>query len=206
MTRPAEYQRHMSINVKLIGVPEGAYRNCSTTPLRQEEQNDLIDIQLTMETLYDLAQYDESHTFGRDNARYLVLISKHRLSSESDPVQYDMSESACTITSGLSYCSDSDILGIIEKILSKVYQSTINEVMRRFMIREMPWHDFPSLLFAVKNTPSRKRPPDRLLALYNFPLIQGLLTCIDFLLDHMAPSNSFQMTSSPIHISRTQTA
>ena len=74
MNKSTDYHDYIFREGKLIGEFEEMYRNSSTTPWHQDEQENWIDVRLKKEILQDLGRFHQIHDFGCGTGHYLDLI------------------------------------------------------------------------------------------------------------------------------------
>jgi spore coat polysaccharide biosynthesis protein SpsF len=192
VTKSADYHDYVFRDGELVGEFEEMYRNSATTPWHQDEQEEWIDIRLTIEMLQDLGQFNEIHDFGCGTGHYLELISKHSLEPEGKKFGYDVSETACKKASSLFPLSKFSVLDLTQPTTNSQQTTTYNEqAIRLFVIRGTLWYVFPKLATVVKNISNRMRPPDRLLVVQNFPPLQSSFVGKDVLPDHLALLTQF---------------
>lgn len=187
MNKSTDYHDYVFFGGKLVGDFEEMYRNSSTIPWHQDDQENWIDVRLTKEMLEDLGRFDEIHDFGCGTGHYLDLMAKHSLSAEGMSFGYDVSETACRKASSLFPTSTFSVLDLTQSTPITEHQTPSTEQsMRLFMIRGTLWYVFPKLATVIENIAIRMRHTDRLLVVQNFPPLQSSFIGKDVLPDHLA--------------------
>lgn len=95
MNKSTDYHDYVFRDGHLVGQFEETYQNSSTTPWHQDEQENLMDVRLTVELISDLDKFDEIHDFGWGMGHYLEIMSTGRLVADGKSFSYDISETAC---------------------------------------------------------------------------------------------------------------
>jgi SAM-dependent methyltransferase len=90
-----DYHDYVFRDGKLVGEFEAMYRHSEGVPWHQDEQDDWIDVRLTVDMLKDLVPFDEIHDLACGLGYYLALIRKHLGTVDCRLFGYDISETAC---------------------------------------------------------------------------------------------------------------
>src|SRR3989304_2411033 len=96
MAEPSkDYHDYVFRDGKLVGEFEAMYRNSTGIPWHQDEQQNWVDVRLTVEMLKDVGPFDEIHDLGRGLGYYLALMRGHLGAGTCRGYGYDVSATAC---------------------------------------------------------------------------------------------------------------
>ena len=188
MSKSKDYHDYVFRDGKLVGEFEEMYRNSTTTPWHQDEQNNWIDVRLTKEIIRDHGKYNEIHDLGCGTGHYLNLIAGDFLVQGGKSFGYDISETACNKAKKNFPSSAFSVMDLTE-LSSKNYRQTDTAKpipVRLFIIRGTLWYVYPKLAVVVENIRNMMMATDRLLVVQNFPSLQSDFIGKDVLPNHSA--------------------
>lgn len=90
-----DYHDYVFRDGKLVLEFEAMYRNSSDIPWHQDEQQNWVDVRLTVEMLKGVCPFDEIHDFGCGLGHYLALMRGHLGAGTCRGYGYDISATAC---------------------------------------------------------------------------------------------------------------
>lgn len=187
MTEPVKDYHHYVFRAgKLVAEFEEMYRNSEGIPWHQDEQENWIDVRLTVEMLRELSPFTEIHDFGCGTGHYLEILHRRLGDSTSQAFGYDVSPTACTQAQALF-----PRFTFRPVDLTKVPTTSGNEhagenARRLFAIRGTLWYVFPHLGTVVDHLRSFMAGGDRLLVVQNFPPLNTSFIGKDVLPNHHA--------------------
>ena len=124
MNKSTDYHDYVFREGKLIGEFEEMYRNSTTTPWHQDEQENWIDVRLTKEILRDVGKFQQIHDFGCGAGHYLDLIVKHSLATNGKSYDYDVSATACEKAASFFPHSSFSVLDLTQRAEKKEQRTT----------------------------------------------------------------------------------
>jgi SAM-dependent methyltransferase len=182
-----DYHDYVFRNGKLVGEFDAMYQHSEGVPWHQDEQEDWVDIRLTVEMLKDLGQFDEIHDLGCGLGYYLSLIRDSLGSKDCQAFGYDISPTACekarTLFPAFSF-NTLDLTAVAERPAAR--RRAQSAVRRLFLIRGTLWYVFPRLANVVNMIRSMMAEGDQLLVVQNFPPLENSFVGKDILPNHSA--------------------
>ena len=124
------------------------YRHCEQVPWHQDEQDDWIDVRLTVEILRDLGPFDEVHDLGCGLGDYLALMCGHVGVRSCRGFSYDISETACSRAS-VAFPQFSFRVLDMTGVPTNQCRNPRTKSHRLFIIRGTLWHVFPRIMQVV---------------------------------------------------------
>ena len=91
----ADYHKYVFRDGKLIAEFEEMYQRSRDIPWHQDEQDNWVDVRLTVEFLKDIGPFDEIHDFGCGLGYYLEILKNRIGSVGCRTYGYDVSDTAC---------------------------------------------------------------------------------------------------------------
>jgi hypothetical protein len=174
VTKSDDYHDYVFRDGELVGAFEEMYRNSTTVPWHQDEQESWLDVRLTKELLRDSGQVDEIHDLGCGTGHYMHLMAQDLLVPGGTGYGYDISETACS-RAALNFPSWSfSVLDLTQESgVSKTDGTDApgrGQDARLYMLRGTLWYVFPKLSTVIRNIRCMMdQDDDRLLVVQNFP-------------------------------------
>lgn len=164
----ADYQDYVIKNGLLIGEFEQMYRKAIGIPWHQDEQENWIDVRLTVEMLRGTAVIDRVVDYGCGLGCYLDILVRQLGAREGRG--FDISETAVQKASQTypqyEFQQEDLTLADTDKgpgIPEEAEMTTLH------VIRGTLWYVFPKIEIIVANLVSRLNPEDMLVVVQNFP-------------------------------------
>jgi hypothetical protein len=136
---------------KVVAKFEEMYRHSETVPWHQDEQEDWVDVRLTIEFLRDIGPFEELHNLGCGLGNYLALMRSRLGAPECSGFGYDIAETACA-KAKLSFPEFSfqtlDLTRAAGPIAST--RKSAATTSKLFMIRGTLWYVFPHMVQVVR--------------------------------------------------------
>lgn len=193
-----DYHDYVIRNGKLIAQFEDMYRYSEGVPWHQDEQENWVDVRLTVEMLKDLGPYDEVHDLGCGLGYYLVMMRERLGTKDSRAFGYDISSTACEKARTLfpeARFAPLDLM--LPTAVSAGAQPEV-PARRLFIIRGTLWYVFPQLANVVKVIRSMTAVGDQLLVVQNFPPLENSFVGKDVIPDHHALIRHFSGSFVPV--------
>ena len=124
MAVSTDYHDYVFRNGELVGEFEEMYRNSTTTPWHQDEQENWIDLRITREILRNLGEFDEIHDFGCGTGHYLDLMVKNNLAINGKSYGYDVSATATVIAARNFPHSSFSVLDLTQRTTNNEQRTT----------------------------------------------------------------------------------
>lgn len=162
----SDYHDYVIKNGELIGEFEQMYENSTTIPWHQDEQENWIDVLLTVAFLKSKKAFSRVVDYGSGTGHYLDILIRNF--NAVDGVGFDVSAKATKKAKELfprSTFRTADLMIQDEKQfqLDSISQSTLH------VIRGTLWYVFPKMETVVKNIYNQVKSNDSLLVVQNFP-------------------------------------
>jgi SAM-dependent methyltransferase len=185
-----DYHDYIFKNGKLFGQFEEMYKEATSIPWHQDEQDNWLDIKLTISLLKTKKPYDFILDFGSGLGYFLNILKRTVASESSKMVGFDISKTACDKAKNLFpeyhfYVNDLMKKNIIEK------QVNLNEKNKLFCIRGTLWYVYPEIENVVENISNHMKINDPLLVSQNFPPLDSNFVGKEIIPDHKAIINYF---------------
>ncbi len=90
-----DYHEYVIKDGKLIGEFDQMYRKSGNIPWHQDEQENWLDIRLTIELLKEYGPFREISDFGSGYGYFLKQIARYCGTNDSALYGYDVSKTAC---------------------------------------------------------------------------------------------------------------
>ena len=169
---------------QLVAQFEEMYRYSDGVPWRQDEQEDWIDIRLTVDVVRDLGPFDEIHDLGSGLGHYLALIHRKLARPGARGVGYDISETACARARATF---PEFVFQQLDLMADTPEESEADSRVRRlFVIRGTLWYVFPKIGNVVRTIRRRMSSDDTLLVVQNFPPLDRPFVGKDVIPNHHA--------------------
>lgn len=194
-----DYHDYVIRDGKLICEFEAMYSNSDGVPWHQDEQENWIDVRLTIEMLRDLEPFDEIHDLGCGLGYYLALMRKSLGSKNCRSFGYDISATACDKARTLFPSFSFRTLDLTLVPEAPAATSPLRSAARRlFIIRGTLWYVFPKLVNVVNMIRSLMSADDQLLVVQNFPPLERAFVGKDVIPDHSALIQYFSTCFLPV--------
>ncbi len=193
----SDYHDYVIRDGKLIGEFEEMYRHSAGVPWHQHEQEEWVDVRLTVEMLKDVAPFDEVHDLGCGLGYYLALMRKHVGSAHCLAIGYDISATACAQARVLFPDSTFRCHDLTTAPPPRA-QIDRPAPRRLLMIRGTLWYVFPRLDNVVNAIRGAMSDGDKLLVVQNFPPLESHFVGKDVIPDHHALMRHFARCFAPL--------
>jgi SAM-dependent methyltransferase len=190
-----DYHDYVFRNGTLVGDFEGMYRNSDMVPWHQDEQDDWIDVRLTVELLKGGA-FDEIHDLSCGLGHYLALIQKRLGTANCRAFGYDIAETA--LAKAKKTFPEFTFQRLDLRIAPEVARHSRLAARRLFVIRATLWYVFPKLADVIKTIRSLMSAGDRLLVVQNFPALDGPFIGKEVIPNPTALIEHFRRSFSPV--------
>jgi SAM-dependent methyltransferase len=189
-----DYHDYVIKNGRLIGEFEQMYRKSRNVPWHQDEQENWLDVRLTIECLKQYGPFSLILDFGSGYGYFLNQITQHCGTDDPVLIGYDVSKTACKKGSSL-------FPNITFQQFDLMAEHTDLQVMGEksnalFMLRGTLWYVFPQINNVARNISSIVNKGDYFLVSQNFPPLSSnfvgkdVIPCPQAILDLF--SNSFK--------------
>ncbi|HEY0666716.1 MAG TPA: class I SAM-dependent methyltransferase [Sphingobacteriaceae bacterium] len=162
----SDYHDYVIKNGKLIGEFEQMYENSATIPWHQDEQENWIDVLLTIAFLKSKKAFFRMVDYGSGTGHYLDILIRNLDAQEG--IGFDVSATATRKAKELFPELNFRTANLMIKdekqfLLNPIFQSTLH------VIRGTLWYVFPKMETVVENIYTQVGPNDSLLVVQNFP-------------------------------------
>ena len=155
---------------KLIGEFEQMYKNAKNIPWDQHNQENWLDIRLTIELLKKQKPFDYILDFSSGLGYYLNTLGKNVGEDNCKLFGLDISETACKKAKKLFHGNDFKVFDLMQNPnIKKPLQLQNKYKNRLFSIRGTIWYVYPKIRNVVKNIAYYVCKNDTLLLSQNFP-------------------------------------
>lgn len=185
-----DYHDYVFRDGKLIAEFEAMYRYSLGVPWHQDEQDDWIDVRLTVEMLRGIGPFDEIHDLGCDLGYYLALMHRSLGATGCRGFGYDIAGTACAKAKGAFPGFNFQMLDLTSVPRNSLANRKL-ESRRLFIIRGTLWYVFPHIAQVVRTIRSLMVAGDRLLVVQNFPPLDGAFIGKDVIPNHVALMRHF---------------
>jgi len=166
-----DYHEYVIKDGKLIGEFDQMYRKSENIPWHQDEQENWLDIRLTIELLKRYGPFRQISDFGSGYGYFLKRIAQYCGTDNPVLYGYDVSKTACTkgnaIFPNITF-HQFDLMGNYTKdeLEEKRREEKSNAL---FMLRGTLWYVFPKINNVARNISSIVSSGDYFLVSQNFP-------------------------------------
>lgn len=164
-----DYHDYVFKNGKLVGEFEQMYRKSKNTPWHQDEQENWLDVRLTIELIKEYGSYDMISDFGVGYGYFLNKVA--RCCGTENPILYgyDISETACKKGKILFPHITFRQLNLMAANSVKFQANRIKGNKAIFLLRGTLWYVFPAMDNVVRNITNLIDGGGYLLISQNFP-------------------------------------
>lgn len=192
-----DYHDYVIKNGKLIGEFDQMYRKSGNIPWHQDEQENWLDIRLTIELLKEYGPFGQISDFGSGYGYLLKHIARYCGINDSALYGYDVSKTACV--KGSSIFPDIvfhqfDLMGDYTKD-EKRREEKSNAL---FILRGTLWYVFPKINNVVRNINSIVNRGDYFLVSQNFPPLSSNFVGKDVIPNPQAIHDLFSSFFKPL--------
>ena len=196
-----DYHDYVIKNGKLIGEFEQMYCKSRTTPWHQDEQENWLDVRVTIELLKKFGPFELISDFGSGYGYFLKQIAQYCSTGDNTFLNgYDVSKAACTkghlIFPNITF-EQFDLMAEhadfeLEEKRSKVDSKAL------FMLRGTLWYVFPEINNVVRNIGSIVKRRDYFLVSQNFPPLSSDFIGKDIIPNPQAIIDLFSISFKPL--------
>jgi SAM-dependent methyltransferase len=165
----ADYHDYVIRDGKLIGEFDQMYRKSQDAPWHQDEQENWLDIRLTVELLKEYGPFDLISDLGSGYGYFLNQIAQFCGTDNSVLFGYDISKTACEKASSLF----PNITFKEFDLMAEPTDYELEEKRKRrkvlFMLRGTLWYVFPKMNNVVRNISTLVGRGEYFLVSQNFP-------------------------------------
>ncbi len=154
---------------KLVGRFEDMYREASTTPWHQDEQEGWLDVDITIDLLKRYALFSTIRDYGCGLGYFLDILVRRLGNADLHGCGYDVSLTACEAAKALFPNHTFEKLDLQAPPIGRRRSKDRATVPDLHIIRGTLWHLVPELKNCVENICSRTKPGDLLCVSQNFP-------------------------------------
>ena len=167
-----DYHEFVIKSGKLIGEFEQMYQKSKDIPWHQNEQEDWLDIRLTMELLNKYSPFDSISDFGCGLGYFLDILARKVGRSDCKLIGYDISPT-CTQKAKKMFPSIEFHNFDLMKDNKQMDKEKRREEKRLFAIRGTLWYVFPNMMNVVENISKKTGEGDYLVVSQNFPPLES---------------------------------
>jgi len=168
-----DYHDYVIKNGRLIGEFDQMYRKSQNTPWHQDEQENWLDIRLTIELLEEYGPFDLISDFGSGYGYFLNQTAQFCGTDNSVIYGYDVSKTACEKGSSLFpniVFQEFDLTAeLTDYELEEKRKEKGEKRKGLFMLRGTLWYVFPKIRNVVRNISTLVHKGEYFLVSQNFP-------------------------------------
>ena len=176
-----DYHDYVFRDGELVAEFEEMYRNSAEVPWHQDQQEDWVDVRLTVEMLADLAPFDEIHDLGCGLGHYLAILRDRLGAPECRCFGFDISETA---VSQAAERFPNFHFATLDLRKPSSPSGEHGGGSRLFTIRGTLWYVFPDLADVVATIAALMSSQDHLLIVQNFPPLDSDFIGKEVIADH----------------------
>lgn len=193
-----DYHDYVIKNGKLIAKFDQMYRKSRNTPWHQDEQENWLDIRLTIEFLKEYGPFALISDFGSGYGYFLNQIARH--CGTCNPVLhgYDVSKTACKKGSSLFPDITFRQFDLMAEYTDYKLEERKEKSNALFMLRGTLWYVFPKINNVVRNISSIVNRGDYFLVSQNFPPLSSNFVGKDVIPNSQAILDLFSSFFKPL--------
>lgn len=182
----------------LIGEFDQMYKKSSQVPWHQDEQENWIDIRLTIEILRGYGPFDFICDFGCGLGYFIDIIYNKLGTSKCTRIGYDISKNCCSLPKGLFPEVDFRRLNLMDPHINSDICVFSDYNKKIFTMRATLWYVCPSLPNVISNLSQIIKTNELLLISQNFPPLNSNFFGRDIISSPESLINHFKPNFTPI--------
>ena len=193
-----DYHDYVFRDGKLVGEFEAMYRNSEATPWHQDEQENWVDVRMTIEMLRDVEKFTEIHDLGCGLGHYLAIMRRLVGANAGECFGYDIAETACIKARKIWPNFKFFHFDLTSALALQEATSQKQPARKIFIIRGTLWYVFPKLDVVINVIRGLMRSGDQLLVIQNFPPLGSTFVGKEVIPNHHALVNHFSSAFIPL--------